>query len=166
MQVVRQYPDGVFCWVDLITPDQNGAKAFYTALFGWEADDRPIDVGGTYTMLQLEGKNVAGLGEMQPEMKSQGMPAFWTSYVKHDDVDSIAAKISEAGGNLMFPPMNVMDSGRMTTAMDVTGAAFGVWQPQEHIGAQLVNIPNALVWNELQSRQPDEAKAFYESVFG
>ena len=166
MQVVKSYPDGVFCWVDLTTPDPEAAKAFYTGLFGWEADDRPIDMGGTYTMLQLEGKNVAGLGEMQPDMKAQGMPAFWASYVKHDDVDSIAAKIAEAGGNLMFPPMDVMDSGRMTMGMDPTGAAFGVWQPKEHTGAQLVNMPNTLVWNELQSRQPDKAKAFYESVFG
>lgn len=166
MQVVKRYPDNVFCWVDLTTPDQEGAKAFYTALFGWEADDRPIDIGGTYTMLQLQGKNVAGLGGMQPEMKAQGMPAFWASYVKHDDVDSVAAKMAEAGGNLMFPPMDVMDSGRMTMGMDPTGAAFGVWQPQEHTGAELVNMPNTLVWNELQSRQPDAAKAFYESVFG
>jgi len=166
MQVVKNYPDGVFCWVDLTTPDPEAAKAFYTGLFGWEADDQPIDMGGTYTMLQLEGKNVAGLGEMQPDMKTQGMPAFWASYVKHDDVDSIAAKMTEAGGTVMFPPMDVMDSGRMTMGMDPTGAAFGVWQPKEHTGAQLVNMPNTLVWNELQSRQPDEAKAFYKSVFG
>ena len=61
MQVVKNYPDGVFCWVDLTTPDPEAAKAFYTGLFGWEADDQPIDMGGIYTMLQLEGKNVAGL---------------------------------------------------------------------------------------------------------
>ncbi|WP_420628907.1 VOC family protein [Candidatus Leptofilum sp.] len=166
MQVVQRYPDGVFCWVDLTTPDQEAAKAFYSGLFGWEIDDRPIDMGGVYTMLQLEGKNVAGLGEMQPDMKAQGMPAFWTSYVKHDDVDSIAAKMSEAGGNLMFPPMDVMASGRMTVGTDSAGATFGVWQPREHIGAELVNMPNTLVWNELQTREPEAAKVFYQSVFG
>ena len=166
MQVVKRYPDGVFCWVDLTTPDADGAKAFYAGLFGWEIDDQPIDMGGTYTMLQIEGKNVAGLGEMQPDMKAQGMPAFWTSYVKHDHVDSIAAKMAEAGGSVMFPPMDVMDSGCMTMGMDPTGAMFGVWQPTGHIGAELVNMPNTLVWNELQSRQPDVAKAFYETVFG
>jgi predicted enzyme related to lactoylglutathione lyase len=166
MQVVKRYPDNIFCWADLTTPDQGGAKAFYTGLFGWSVDDRPIDIGGTYTMLQIEGKNVAGLGEMQPDMKAQGMPAFWASYVKHDDVDSVAKKISEAGGNLMFPPMDVMDSGRMTMGMDTAGAAFGVWQPQAHIGAELVNMPNTLVWNELETRQPEAAKGFYEAVFG
>ena len=49
ISVQRDYPDGVFCWVDLATPDPDAAKTFYTGLFGWEADDRPIDVGGTYT---------------------------------------------------------------------------------------------------------------------
>lgn len=166
MQVVKRYPDGVFCWVDLTTPDQDGAKAFYKGLFGWEADDRPIDIGGVYTMLQIEGHDVAGLGEMQPDMKAQGVPAFWTSYVKHDDADSVAAKISEAGGNLMLPPMDVMDSGRMTIGTDTAGAGFGVWQPKAHIGAKLVNMPNTLVWNELQTREPEAAKAYYESVFG
>ena len=166
MQVVKRYPDNVFCWVDLTTPDPDAAKTFYGGLFGWEADDRPIDGGGTYTMLQIEGKNVAGLGAMQPEMQAQGMPAFWNSYVKHDDVDSIAQRITAAGGSLMVPPMDVMDSGRMLMGTDASGAVFGVWQPKEHIGAELVNMPNTLVWNELQTRQPDEANVFYEAVFG
>ena len=166
MQLVKSYPDGVFCWVELSTTDQEAAKAFYTELFGWEVDDVPIERGGTYSMLQIEGKNVTALGAMQPEMQAQGIPAFWSSYVKHDDIDDIAGRINAAGGTLMFPPMDVMQYGRMTMGQDPSGAAFGVWEPKEHTGAQLVNIPNTLVWNELQTRQPDSAQTFYESVFG
>ncbi|MEW5987492.1 MAG: VOC family protein, partial [Chloroflexota bacterium] len=47
-----------------------------------------------------------------------------------------------------------------------TGAAVGVWQPGTHIGAQLVNQPNTLVWNELQTRDVDGARSFYGPVFG
>lgn len=166
MQIVKQYPDGVFNWVDLTTTDQEGAKAFYSGLFGWDAVDVPTGMGSMYTMFKIDGKNVAGGGPMQPEMQAQGMPSFWASYIKHDDVDAVAAKISAAGGNLMFPPMDVMQEGRMTMATDPTGAAFGVWQPKNHIGAQLVNIPNTLVWNELQTRDTEAAKAFYSAVFG
>lgn len=166
MHVVKQYPDGIFCWVDLSTTDTEGAKAFYSGLFGWEAVDTPTDMGSMYTMLKIDGKNVAGLGPLSPDMQAQGIPSFWTSYVKHDDVDAIAAKISGAGGMLMFPPMDVMAEGRMTMFQDPSGAVAGVWQPRNHTGAQLVNMPNTLVWNELQTRQPDAAKAFYESVFG
>jgi len=166
MQVVTNYPDGVFNWVDLSTSDVDEAKTFYAALFGWGFDDVPTGQSSTYTMCQIEGKNVAGMGSLSPEMIAQGVPPFWSSYVKHDDVDSVAAKITAAGGNLMFPPMDVMDTGRMVMASDPAGAVFGVWQPRQHIGAQLVNIPNTLTWNELQTRELDTAKEFYAAAFG
>ncbi len=165
MQVVKQYPDGLFCWVDLSTTDQEAAKAFYGGLFGWKFDDRPIDMGGVYTMCQIEGYNVAGIGGMSPDMQGQGIPPFWSSYVKHTNVDAVAEKLTAAGGTLMFPAMDVMSEGRMAMAQDPTGAAFGIWQPKNHIGAQLVNIPNTLVWNELQTQDNAAAKAFYTQVF-
>ena len=165
MQVVKNYPNGVFCWVDLATTDPEAAKAFYTGLFGWDHEDLPTDMGVPYTMFRIEGKNVAALSAMNPDMQAQGVPPHWSSYVKHDDVDAVAAKVTEAGGTLMLPPCDVMDSGRMLFAQDPTGAAFGVWQPASHIGAELVNMPNALIWNELQTRATDAAKTFYSAVF-
>lgn len=166
MHVVTQYPDGIFCWVDLSTTDTEAAKAFYTGLFGWQAKDMPTDMGVVYTMLQLDGKHVAGLGAMSPDMLAQGIPPMWTSYVKHSDADSIAAKATVAGGIVMFPPMDVMSEGRMTLIQDPTGGAFGVWQPINHIGAELVNMPNTLIWNELQTRDGAKAGQFYKAVFG
>lgn len=165
MNVMTEYPNGIFSWADLATTDTKGAKAFYGGLFGWEARDVHTDMGIMYTMLQIDGKNVAGLGRLDLDMQEQGMPPVWTSYVKHDDVDAVVAKVEEAGGNVMLPPMDVMEEGRMAMIQDPTGAVFGVWQPRNHIGAQLVNRPNAMVWNELQTRDGDAAKAFYKDVF-
>jgi len=166
MHVVKGYPNGLFCWIDLATTDAEAAKRFYRGLFGWQYEDVPYDTGSVYTMCQIDGKNVAGLSKLDPESQAQGMPPVWSSYIKHDDVDAIAAKITEAGGNLISPPMDVMDSGRMIFATDPTGAFFGVWEPKNHIGAHLVNMPNTLVWNELQTTDLDEAKNFYGAVFG
>ena len=165
MQVVSKYPDGVFSWVDLGTTDLAGAKGFYGGLFGWDAFDIPMPESSPYTMFQLNGYNVAGMGELQKEMQEQGIPPHWSSYINHSDVDAVAAKISAAGGTVLFPPMDVFESGRMIMAMDSGGAAFGVWQPNQHIGAQLVNIPNTLTWNELQTRELASAKDFYTKVF-
>lgn len=166
MQIVTQYPNGVFNWVDLTTTNQEGAKAFYSALFGWEATDIPIDETSTYTMFKINGHNVAGCGQMSPDMQAQGMPTVWTSYIKHDNVDAIAEKITAAGGTLMMPPMDVLQEGRMVMAMDPGGAIFGVWQPVNHIGAAVVNAPNSLVWNELQTHDTAVAQAFFGAVFG
>ena len=169
MHVVTKYPDGIFSWVDLASSDVAAAKAFYQGLFGWESEDMfmPTDDGPVYiyTMFTLHGKNVAGLGPLPAEMQAQGVPSNWTSYVNHSDVDGIAEKISANGGTVIVPAMDVMDSGRMLMAMDPAGAPFGVWQPRNHIGAQVVNMPGALVWNELQSRAAQEMKAFYGAVF-
>lgn len=165
MQVVSQYPDGLFCWVDLASTDVEAAKAFYCGLFGWTTLDLPTDMGMVYTMFQLDGYNVAAISAMPPDMEAQGIPSSWTNYIKHDDIDAVAAKVAEAGGTVVAPPFDVMTSGRMTIGMDPGGAGFGVWQPADHIGAQLVNIPNTLVWNELQTRAGEASKSFYKSVF-
>jgi predicted enzyme related to lactoylglutathione lyase len=166
MHIVKGYPDGVFSWVDLSTTDTERAKAFYTGLFGWEYEDMPLGDFGFYTMYQIDGYNVAGMGPMSPDMQEQGIPPFWSSYVNHRDVDSIAAKTAEAGGTVIAPPMDIFESGRMAMFQDPTGAMFGVWQPNNHTGAQVVNHPNALVWNELQTRDGAAAQTFYGKVLG
>ena len=166
MQVVKEYPDGVFSWVDLASPDIEGSKTFYGGLLGWSALDIPGDSGVIYSMCQIEGLDVAGIGPMDPDMRAQGVPPFWTSYVNHSDVDAVAARAVEAGGVIMMPPFDVMESGRMAIIQDPSGAVFGVWQPKEHIGAKLVNIPNTLTWNELQTNDIEGAKSFYAAVLG
>src|SRR6201999_3968442 len=49
---------------------------------------------------------------------------------------------------------------------DPEGALFGVWQPGGFIGAARVDGAGALCWNELGTRDPEGAKAFYGEVFG
>ncbi len=162
MKTVKNYPNGLFNWIDLASTDIEAAKAFYSALFGWEAVDIP---GVGYTMFQLNGHNVAGGSQLSEEMQATGMPPVWSSYVKHDNVDGVAEKIKAAGGSLMAEPMDVLDSGRMVFGTDPSGAAFGVWQPQNHIGADVVNAPNSLVWNELHTRDAEGSQKFYADVF-
>jgi predicted enzyme related to lactoylglutathione lyase len=94
------------------------------------------------------------------------MPPYWTTYVNVDSADDAAAKAAAAGGTTIVPPMDVMDFGRMAIFADPTGAVFGVWQAGTHPGAEVVNEPGALSWNELVSTDIDAAKAFYAQVFG
>jgi predicted enzyme related to lactoylglutathione lyase len=166
MQIVKSYPDGVVCWVDLTTPDVTSAKSFYHGLFGWTFKDIETEDGLLYSMAQISGYNVCGIGPMDPGVQEAGELPYWTTFVKQSDVDAISEKAAAAGGEVLVPPFDVLDSGRMTMIEDPTGAMVGVWQPREHIGAQLVNIFNTLVWNELQTRDVAGAKAFYAAVFG
>lgn len=166
MQEVIKYPHGTFSWVELSTTDQESAKSFYTELFGWGAVDLPMGEGEMYTMLQLDGRDVAALSAMRPDMMAQGIPPHWTSYVTVDNVDEVAGKVADLGGILMAAPFDVFDNGRMAVAQDPTGAIFSLWQAGSHIGARLVNIPGAFCWNELMTNDPQKASAFYTALLG
>lgn len=49
---------------------------------------------------------------------------------------------------------------------DPSGAVFRVWQANVHRGAQLVNAPGTWNFSELNTRDPQRAKACYAAVFG
>ncbi len=167
MHVVTSYPDGVFNWIDLSTTDIAGARAFYSGLFGWQANNVPVgDSGMDYTFFELDGHAVAGGGQMMPEQQAAGQPAAWTSYVKYDDIDTAVARAEAAGGTVLMPPMEIPNSGRLAVLIDPSGAVFGIWSPSPFPGAALVNMPATLAWNELQTRDLAAARAFYEQVFG
>lgn len=167
MQVVKSYPDGMVSWIDLSTSDAGAAKAFYSSLFGWDFEDIRDGEGELiYRMARIGGHSVTGMGEQDPATREQGIPPAWSTYINHHDVDLVAQKATLAGGTVVVPPMDVLETGRMAIVMDPGGAVFGVWQPASHIGAELVNIPNTLVWNELQTRALDAARDFYHEVFG
>lgn len=160
------YAHGVPSWIDLGTNDVEGAKRFYGAIFGWDAVDVPTDQGIPYTMLSKNGKVVAGMGPIPPDQAEAGMPPMWNTYVNVESVDDTAGKATEAGGSVIMPAMDVMDSGRMAFIADPTGAAIGLWEPGTHKGAELVNEHGTLFWNELLTDDTAAARAFYSTVFG
>jgi uncharacterized protein len=157
------YDPGTPSWVDLSTPDVDAAGRFYGEVFGWqtEAAGPPEETGG-YAMFKLNGKNVAGVGPVQDE----NQPPVWSTFVSTDDADGVTAKAREAGANVLVEPMDVMDAGRMAVLMHPATGVIGLWQPGRHTGAELVNEPGAMTWNELHTRDVDGAKAFLGSVFG
>jgi predicted enzyme related to lactoylglutathione lyase len=161
-----KYTPGTFSWADLSTTDQEAAKAFYSGLFGWEADDRPVGDGIYYSMQQIDGKDVAAIAPQPDAQREAGVPPLWNSYITVESADDAAAKASELGGNVHAPPFDVMDVGRMAVIADPQGAFFMVWEPKTTIGAQLVNVPGGLCWNELYTSDLDAAQSFYSGLFG
>ena len=161
MSRVESYAPGTPSWVDLASPDVAASPAFYGDLFGWSAPELPPEAGG-YRMFLKDGAPVAGCGPIMME----GQPPAWTTYVSVTDADATVARVAGAGGTVFVPPMDVLDAGRMSVFADSTGAACALWQPKDHPGAGLVNEPGTLVWNELSTRDPAAAIAFYGHVFG
>ena len=164
---VDSYNPGTFCWAELATTDVEGSKKFYTSMLGLASVDLPMVEGmGAYVMLQKDGKNACALFQMPPDMLEMTPRPHWRTYISVENADEAAEKAVELGGNVLMGAMDVFDAGRWAMIQDATGAAVGLWQPKEHIGAQVFGEPGALGWFELLTGDTDAASRFYEGLLG
>jgi uncharacterized protein len=163
MPVMDSYVPGTFCWADLGTPDTAAAKRFYTGLFGWGVEDRPMGPDAFYTMLTVEGRAVAALYQQEPV--PTGAPPRWLSYVSVAAAELSAQRTKALGGTVLMDPFDVLDVGRMALVQDPTGAVVALWEPRRHAGAGLMGAPNSICWNELATTDTARAGAFYASLF-
>jgi len=165
MATVTQHAPGTFCWPELATSDQEGAKKFYAGLFGWTAKDDDMGDGTFYTMLMLNGQSVGALYKLKADQSTQGMPPHWGSYVAVENADDAATRARTLGAQVIVEPFDVMDVGRMAVIMDPQGAIFSVWQAKKHIGASLLDEVGALCWTELMTTDTKAAEKFYTGLF-
>jgi predicted enzyme related to lactoylglutathione lyase len=141
---------GTWNWSDLNTRDLEGSKAFYGALFGWQASTVSFgELDGT--MWRLPGYGDV-LEKIEPGLRrrqaQQGVPAgfedaigwmmpmtsgqypedvasHWSVTFAVDDADAVAAKAVELGGKIIVTPF---DAGpvRVAVLSDPQGAVFTV----------------------------------------
>jgi hypothetical protein len=76
-------------------------------------------------------------------------------YLAAADADATAQTITDNGGSVLMPTMDVLTFGRMVVVADPTGAVFGLWQARDFIGSQVVNEPGSVIWSELNTADPD-----------
>ncbi len=120
--LLRGEPDSP-CWTELLTKDTKKAGAFYSQLFGWETKTDqmgPIE----YTMFVQGGEMVGGMMAPTPEMGE--VPTYWCLYFAVDDCEGFVERAAGKGANVLAPPMDVPNFGRMAMLMDPQGACFAV----------------------------------------
>jgi uncharacterized protein len=160
------YPHGTFSWVEVATPQQAEAKEFLGELFGWEFDDMPVDENTVYSMAKLGDRYVGAVSPQQQDEIDMGVPPHWNSYVTVASADDAAARAKVLGGTLIEEPFDVMEAGRMAVIRDPSGGYVCLWQPRNHPGAGLVNVPGAFSWNELNTRDAPAACEFFRALLG
>lgn len=113
-------------WVEHMGPDREKAVGFYTSLFGWGSSDMDMgDEVGIYTMF-MDGEAPIG-GCMK--VPSGEVPPNWTIYLHSENLEATCEKVTANGGNVMQPPMDIGQFGRIAIAADCCGAVFGIHQP-------------------------------------
>ncbi|MGA3090783.1 MAG: VOC family protein [Terriglobales bacterium] len=165
MTNIEKHPAGSFCWIELHTTDQNAAKRFYGALFGWEAHDNAMGPNDFYTEFKLAGREAAAGCTLRPEERSQGIPAHWTIYITVDSADATLTQAQQLGGKALAPAFDVMDAGRMAVIEDPTGAIFCVWQANKSTGIRIAGVHGTLCWADLSTPDARRASDFYSALF-
>jgi predicted enzyme related to lactoylglutathione lyase len=158
-----EYAPGTPCWVELAAPDVARAVEFYSAVLGWDWDERD---GGAYCTALVDEMPVAGLLAQPTALRPAGASPAWSSYVSVDDLAEAVAEAEAGGGSVAVPPTPVRDAGAMAMIVDPVGAALGLWQPASMAGAALVGEPGALIWSELLCSDCSGASEFYGALFG
>jgi uncharacterized protein len=155
-------PLGSPCWADLWTSDVEGSRAFYSEVFGWEAQEPSPEFGG-YFMFTRKGVPVAGgMGDMGPDMKANDS---WKIYLNTDDIAKTLVSAPAAGAEVIAPAMPVADLGTQAILIDPTGAHLGTWQPGTFPGFTVLGEHGSPGWFELLTRDYSAALDFYRTVF-
>jgi uncharacterized protein len=167
MPQVDSHAAGMINWADFVSTDLDAATGFYTGLFGWETEDMPMPgTEGVYRFFRLGGRDAAAGGTMPADMAGQGIPSHWNVWVASDSAEKTVEWAAAAGGQVLMPPTTLGPSGTLAMVADPGGAAIGVWQADQHIGAGVVGEPGAMTWWEVNTRSFEACKDFYGQVFG
>ncbi len=118
---------GSLAWTELATRDVDAAKAFYAAVFHLVPDTKD-DGTMAYTLLQLDGKGVAGVFDMS-QFHPADVPPHWRVFFDVEDCDATVARATELGAQVDSPPMDT-PAGRFASLRDPHGASFCVIKSQ------------------------------------
>ncbi|MEU7135886.1 VOC family protein [Streptomyces sp. NPDC046261] len=162
----RHDTPGTPCWTSLLVHDLEATKEFYGSLFGWTYYSPGPRQLGPYVRATLDGRNVAGIGELPADRQ---LPNAWTTYLASDDADVCAEWIRCSGGTVGVGPLAAEEAGRLVLATDPAGAPFGVWQGKRLLGPRPTGTPGTEgtpVWHELVTHDAAAVLKFYRALFG
>ena len=118
----RRADPGMLVWSEALSDDYETARAFYTAVFGYRAEQ--IDT--QYAALYAGDRPVAGTGEFHPYF-APDTPPHWLPYFATASTDGTVEQVERGGGKLVGDPLDT-DFGRMAVLADPEGARFAVIQ--------------------------------------
>lgn len=118
---------GEFVWNELATANIQGAKDFYSKVFGWEFVDKKMD-DMTYTMIKKGNHEFAGMWAI-PSAQQNQIPPHWLSYILVENIDQSLQLAIKNGATVIKPVQKVEDKGSFAVIKDPTGAHVALWQP-------------------------------------
>jgi predicted enzyme related to lactoylglutathione lyase len=155
---------GKVIWVDLVTPDLDGAKRFYGGLFGWTFHDI-VTEKTDYAVAFLDDRPVGGLIRRDVPPGEHRQPA-WLTFIAVRDVNAAKRIALAHGAKVLSEARNYPQRGRQAVFADPQGAVFGVLASSAGDPPDVLAAPGEWIWSSLMARDPDADAAFYQTMFG
>lgn len=153
---------GTPIWYELMTPDPDGAKAFYDGVVGWTIGP-PVPGPVDYRMISASDGQIGGVMKLGPEMQAGGARPGWLIYFGVADVDATAETAEGLGATVLVPPTDILNVGRFSLLTDPQGAPFYIMKGATD-ATSTVFAPGQAghgSWNELWTSDITAALAFY-----
>lgn len=154
---------GKMIWADLVTPDIEGAKRFYGALFGWTFRDVPGDPN--YSLALLDGEPLAGLFQKALPAGQAQQPA-WLTFLAVQDVNVAQEAAVQHGGKVLYKSHDYPQRGRQAILADPEGAVFAVLAAEGGDPPDYLAEPGEWIWSSLLVKDPQPETVFYQTLFG
>ncbi len=146
---------GSFVWHDLLTPDPEGSRTFYAALFGWRFQERD-----GYIEIRNGRRKIGGMVKMDPGEEGW-RPAIWLASLSVSDVDQAAAYVERAGGRVVKGPMAMPGLGRGALIADPAGAPLVLLRAEGGDPPAVKAAIGDWLWNETWTRDLQDSLGFY-----
>lgn len=153
-----------FCWINLMTHDAEGARAYFASLFGWTYGEMPGVPGGE--LILVDGLAAGALMDLVASRMPPEIPPSIGVLIKVEDAVASSAKATALGGN-GGPVFDALENGRMSMCSDPNGAVFGLWQAKKQGGFEVdSHAHGAPTWFETLTTDVGRAARFYGALFG
>ena len=153
---------GEFCWLNMLTPQPDQARAFFAKVLGWTYSEIP----GMGYGVKVAGHDIGGLFDLEGPNTPKGTKAHIGVMVKVENADATCAKVVALGGTAM-PAFDIGGRLRMAVCHDPNGAGFDLWESKAALGTVVdSSLHGAPSWFETPTSDTGRAAKFYSELFG
>lgn len=165
-----KHETGRIVWRDLISDKPAESRRFYEELFGWEFEGvgNLFNLGGedAYSLIRHNGRLIGGMVNEARLQNEADDISQWVVLMSVADVDEAAAAFAAEGGEVLTPPTDVADRGRMAIVVDPQGALLALIQTAEGDPARQEPGYGDFLWDELWTTDLAAATGFYTNMTG
>jgi predicted enzyme related to lactoylglutathione lyase len=162
VEPTHQMRPGKLVWADLLTTDVASAAQFYRDVFGWQM---AANAKGDYVTASFDGTPVAAIASYEGVVPEGGQ-ALWLVSIAVMDLDEALARVTENGGEIIEPAVDLPERGRLSLIKDPQGARLMLLRATGGDPEDSPPLDNTLLWGELWTRDVPAAVAFYEKLIG